>query len=217
MKASHPCSSTTSCQDNAPQNGSRLASGAKQLLLRLLCGPGLVKLSAPLLGLQAAIANMASHCRSVYILGLCILWCDSLQVSRGLTLILDRKLCIEGLLPIQRALWQPLTIAWGSGPRQLTTVMHGAHHCILQQRRPLKWEASLVLLSMAQWACYSLTSFRHENSKAVELLLRAVLQQVAASLLLRWPTTPAVGQAVLGRLQRPGCGHLHPSSHHHPF
>lgn len=181
MKASHPCSSTTSCQDDAPQNGSRLARGAWQLLLLLLCGPGLVKFSAPLLGLQAAITNMASCCPSVYILGLCIPWCSSQQVGRGLTLILARKLCIDMLLPIQRALWQPRTITWGWGLRQLTTLMHGAHYCILQH---LKWEASLVLLSMAQRASYSLANFHHENSKAVELLLRAILQQVAVPLLL---------------------------------
>lgn len=60
MKAPHPCSSTTSYQDDAPQNRSRQARGAQQLLLLLLCGPGLVKFSAPLLGLQATIANMAS-------------------------------------------------------------------------------------------------------------------------------------------------------------
>lgn len=104
MKASHPCSPTTSCQDDAPQNGNCLARGAWQLLFLLLCGPGLVKFSAPLLGLQAAIANMASHCLSVYIRGLCILWCSSLQVGRGIPLILAGKLCTEALLPIQRAL-----------------------------------------------------------------------------------------------------------------
>lgn len=118
-------------------------------------------------------------------LGLCILWCSSLQVGRGLTLILARKPCMEMLLPIQRVLWQPLTIAWGWGLQQLTTLMHGAHYCILQLLRHMKWEANLFLLSMAQWAYCSPSSFHHENSKTVELLLRAVLKQVAVSLLLR--------------------------------
>lgn len=38
---------------------------------------------------------------------------------------------------------------------------------------------------MAQWAYYSLADVRHENSKALELLLHMVLRQVAMSLLVR--------------------------------
>ena len=41
-----------------------------------------------------------------------------------------RKLCIKLPLPIQRALWQPLTMVWGWGPQQLTILMHGAYHHI---------------------------------------------------------------------------------------
>lgn len=73
MKDPTPCSSTASCQGDTPQNESRLARGAWQLLLLLLCSPGLVKFCGPLLGLQAAMANMASRYLSVGLLGLCIL------------------------------------------------------------------------------------------------------------------------------------------------
>lgn len=41
------------------------------------------------------------------------------------------------------------------------------------------------MLTVAQQARYSLVRFPHKNSKALELLLRAVLQQVAVSLLVR--------------------------------
>ncbi|XP_023584685.1 synaptogyrin-1 [Trichechus manatus latirostris] len=44
-------------------------------------------------------------------------------------------------------------------------------------------QAGLALLSTAQWAYRSLADFHHEKSKAVKLLLRAVLQQVVVSLL----------------------------------
>lgn len=94
-----PCSSTTSCHGDAPQKGSWLARGAWQLLL--LCGPGLVKFYGALLGLQATMANMASHCPSVSMLRLCIPCGRSLQVTGGL--VLAWKLCVAVLLPIQQA------------------------------------------------------------------------------------------------------------------
>ena len=60
-----------------------------------------------------------------------------------------------------------------------------------------------ALLSVAQWAYYSLVDSHHENCKALELLLRAVLQQVAVSLLLRcqdrlWVIVGQVAQAPQG-------------------
>ncbi|KAF6119561.1 hypothetical protein HJG60_010047 [Phyllostomus discolor] len=182
MKDPTPCSSTTSCWRDAPQNGSRLARGAWRLLLLLLLSPGLVKCYVPPLGLQATMANMASHSLSVYLLGLSILWCSSLQLGGGLALILTWKLCMEVLIPIQQALWQPLIIAWAWGLQWLATLVHGTRLGIL---RLLQWEAGLVLLSVAQWAYYGLASFRHENSKALEKMLWAVLQQVTVSLLVR--------------------------------
>ncbi|XP_039718953.1 uncharacterized protein LOC120602800 [Pteropus medius] len=182
MKDPTPCSSTTSCREDAPQNGGRLARGAWQLLLLLLCSPGLVKFYARLLGLHVAMTNMASHCLAVYLLGLCILWYSSLQLGGRLTVILARKLFVDVLLPVQQALGQPLTIAWAWGLQTLVTLIHRAHCGILWL---LRWKGGLALLSVAQWAYYSLVNFRHENSKALELLLRAVLQQVAVSLLVR--------------------------------
>ena len=104
-----PCSSTASCQGDAPQRGRRLARGAWQLLL--LCGPGLVELYGALLGLQATLANTASHCLCVSMLGLCILCGRSLQVTGGL--VLACKLSVEVPLPIQQALWQLLTVVQG--------------------------------------------------------------------------------------------------------
>lgn len=83
MEAPRPHSSTTSCQDDAPQNGSRLAMGAWHFLPFPLCGASLVKFYAPLLGLQVTIANMAFHCLSVHLLGLCVLCYSSRQVGRG--------------------------------------------------------------------------------------------------------------------------------------
>lgn len=58
-----------------PQNGNQLAKGTRQVLplLLLMCGPGLVKFYMYLLRLQVAVANMASHSLSVYLLDLCIL------------------------------------------------------------------------------------------------------------------------------------------------
>ncbi|KAF5928110.1 hypothetical protein HPG69_017650 [Diceros bicornis minor] len=203
MKGPPPCSSTASYQGDARKNRSRLARGAWQLLLLLLCGPGLVKFYAPLLGLQAARANVASHCLSVCMLGLCILWCSSLQVGGGLTLILARKLCVEVLLPVQQALWQPLTIARSRGLQLLSTLVHRARRCVPRLLRHVRWEASLALLSVAPWAYSSLVDFHHENSKALELLLRAVLQQVAVSLLVRcldelWVAVGQVARAMRG-------------------
>lgn len=187
MKAPTPSSSTASCRGDAPKNGSLLARGAWQLLflLLLLCGPGLVKFHTPLLGLQAALASVASHCLSVCMLGLCLLCCSSLQVGGRLTLILARKLCVEVLLPLQRALWQPLTVAQSWGLQLLATLIHRAPCCVLRLLRHLRWEAGLALLSVAQWAYYGLADFHQENSKVLGLLLRAVLQQVAVSLLVR--------------------------------
>lgn len=182
MKDPTPCSSTTSCRGDAPQKGSRLARGAWQLLLLLLCSPGLVKFSAPLLGLHMAMANMASHCLVGYLLGLCILWYSSLQLGGRLTVILARKLFVDVLMPVQQALGQPLTIARAWGLQTLTALIRRAHRGILWL---LRWKGGLALLSVAQWAYYSLVNFRHENSKALELLLRAVLQQLAVSLLVR--------------------------------
>lgn len=180
MKDPTPCSSTTSCWRDVPQNGSRLARGAWRLLL--LLSPRLVRFYAPLLGLQAAMANMASHSLSVYLLGLSILWYSSMQLGGGLALILTCKLCMEVLLPIQQALWQPLIIARTWGLQRLATLIHRTRCGIL---RLLRWEAGLVLLSVAQWAYYGLASFRYENSKALKKLLWAVLQQVTVSLLVR--------------------------------
>ena len=73
---------------------------------------------------------------------------------------------------------------------------------------------------MAQRASYSPASLHQENDKALEPPLRAVLPQVAMSLLVccldrLWVAlgrvgramlgpTSRVGQAVLGRVQRPG-------------
>lgn len=74
-------SSTTSCQGDTPQHGSWPARGAWQLLL--LCSSSLVKFQGPLLGLQAAMANMASHCLLVYLLGVGLPWCGSLQLGLG--------------------------------------------------------------------------------------------------------------------------------------
>ncbi|KAB1269576.1 hypothetical protein Cadr_000017457 [Camelus dromedarius] len=123
---------------------------------------------------------MASHCLSVYVLGLCILWCRSLQVGGGLPLILAQKLCVELLLPVQQALGQLLTVARGWGLQLLTTLIHGACRCIL-----------------------FLVDFHRENSKALELLLGTVLQQVAASLLVRcldrlWVAMRQVTRAMRG-------------------
>lgn len=208
MKAPHPCSSTTSGQDDAPQNRSQLARGAWQLLPLLVCGPGLVKFYALPLGTQVALANMASRCLSVGLLGLCVLCCSSLRVGGGLTPNLARKLCIEVLLRIRRALWQLLTIAWGPGLRQFATLMHRACHCMLRLLWHFKRDSSLVLLPVTQWAYYSLASFHGENNKALGLPLRAVLQQVAVSLLVRgldrlWVAVGWVGRAMRGRAPRP--------------
>lgn len=112
LKAILPDSSTTCCQGDAPQNGSRVTGGAWLLLLPLLSSLGLVTSYAPLLGLQAATANMASHCLLVCMLGLCFLCCRLLQVGRWPALILAQKLCVQVLLPIQRASWQQLAITW---------------------------------------------------------------------------------------------------------
>lgn len=200
MKAPPPCSSTTSCQGDAQQNGSQLARGAWQLLLLVRCGPGLVNFSVPRLGLRVATA---SHCLSLSMLSLCILWGRSLQVGGGLTLILARKLGTEVLLPVQQALWQLLTIVRGWGLQLLATLIHGACRCILWLQQRVQWEAHLALLSMAQWAYYSLADFHHQNSKALELLLRAMLQQVAVSLLLHclnrlWAAVEQVARAMWG-------------------
>lgn len=183
MKDPTPCSSTTSCRGDAPQSGSRLVRGTWQLLLLLLCSPGLVKFYAHLLGLHVAMANMASHCLTVYLLGLCISWYSSLQLGGRLAVILARKLFVDMLLAVQQALGQPLTIVRAWGLQTLATLIRRAHHGILWL---LRWKGSLALLSVAQWAYYSLVNFRHENSRALELLLRAVLQQVAVSLLVRY-------------------------------
>lgn len=101
-----PTLCTASCRRDAPQNGSRLPKGTWQLLLLLpllllACSPSPVRVYAPLLGLQEAVAHAASRGLSVYSLGLCILWCGSLQLGGGLTLTLSRKLCMEVLLPVQ--------------------------------------------------------------------------------------------------------------------
>lgn len=194
-----PGSSTTICQGDAPQNGSGLARGAWQLLLP--CGPGLVKFYRPLLGLQAAMANMASHCLPVYVLGFCVLWGRSLQVTGAL--FLARKLCMEVLLPVQQTWWRLLTITRGWGLQLLATLLHRACRCVPWLQRHLRWEAHLALLSVAQCAYYSLVDFHHEHSKALELLPQAVLQQTAVSLLLRcldglWVAMGQVARATWG-------------------
>lgn len=183
-----PTRCTTSCRRDAPRDGSRLPTGTWQLLLLILlfllvCSPSPVRVHAPLLGLQEAVAHAPAHRLSVYLLGLCTLWCGSLQLGSGLTLTLSRKLCVEVLLPVQQAVWQPLTIAWARGLQLLTTLVHGARRGI---QRLLQREAGLdlLLLPVAQWACCSLVSPRQENGKALEQMLRAVLQQVAVSLLV---------------------------------
>lgn len=175
-------SSTTSCQGDTPLNGSWPGRGAWQLLL--LCSSGLVKFHGPLLGLQAAMANMASHCLSVYLLSLGLLWCSSLQLGAGLTLTLTlaQELCMEVLLPVQQALRQPLTITWPWGLQLLAILIRGAWHSFLPLLWCLWWEALLTLLPVVQWAYYSLVNTPHKNSKALELLLWAVLQQLAVSL-----------------------------------
>lgn len=95
-------------------------------------------------------------------------------------------------------MWQPLTITWAWGLPLLATLVHGARRGI---PRLLQWEAGLALLPGAQWAGCSLVSSRQENSKALEQLLRAVLQQVVMSLLVccldkLWGTLGQVAQAM---------------------
>lgn len=181
------CSSATHRRGEAP--GARTGRSPWQplpLLLPLLslC---LANFYVPLLGLRAVMASMASHCVSISILGLGLLWCGSLPMGGALTLILVHGLCVEWLLPVQRALWRRLTIARAWSLRLLSTLLCGACQSTLCLLRHLQWEASLALFSMAQWAFYSLLDSPHENSRAVELLLlRVVLQPVAMALLARF-------------------------------
>lgn len=79
---------------------------------------------------------------------------------------------------------QPLTMVWAWGLQLLATLICGACHSFLWALRCLWWEALLTLLPVVQGAYYSLVNTPHKNSKALELLLRAVLQQLAASLLV---------------------------------
>lgn len=74
--------------------------------------------------------HAASHGLSVYLLGLCILWCSSLQLGGGLTLTLSWKLWVEVLPPVQQALWQPLIITWAGGLQLLAILVHGARRGI---------------------------------------------------------------------------------------
>ncbi|XP_058529714.1 large ribosomal subunit protein uL3 [Ochotona princeps] len=66
----------------------------------------------------------------------------------------------------------------------------------------LRAEVGLALVSVAQWAYYSLADFHHDNSKALELLLHMVLRQVAVSLLVR----------CLDTLGGPGTSNLEPTT-----
>lgn len=86
--------------------------------------------------------------------------------------------------------------------------MHGAHHCVPRLLWHSKWESSLVLLSLAPWAYYGLANFHGEIDEALELPPRAVLQQAAASLLVRcldrpWLAMERVGRAMRGRGLQP--------------
>ncbi|VTJ57229.1 Hypothetical predicted protein [Marmota monax] len=149
------------------------------------------------------MTSLASHCVSVSILGLCLLWCSSLPVAGVLTFILVHRLCMERLLPVQQILWRRLTIARIWSLRLLSRLIRRTCQGTLHLLRHLQWEASLTLFSMAQWAFYSLVDSQHESNKALELLLRVVLQPVVMALLARcqdrlWAAAVWVARAVRG-------------------